>query len=93
MWQPAKVMIRRVLRRTTRKLPWIEVLKKRLQIHNCSERLYRPIKRGEPSSDLSSEDACYIERAELISHEYRHGKAQAISPAFVFRKKINHYSL
>lgn len=25
------------------KLPWIEVLKKRLQIHNCQERLCRPI--------------------------------------------------
>lgn len=35
MWQSAKVMRRRVLCRITRELPWIEVLKKRLQIHNC----------------------------------------------------------
>jgi len=28
-------MSRRALYRMTRKLPWVEVLKKRLQIHNC----------------------------------------------------------
>lgn len=55
--------IRRTVHR--RDLPWIEVLKKRLQIHNCQERLCRPISGRKPLSDLSAGDTCYGKHTTL----------------------------
>jgi len=48
--------------------------------------LCRPIKRRELSGDLSSGNACYVERVNLIYDGYRHGKAQAMPRASVFKK-------